>query len=500
MTKKLKSGTPFVYDENDRVVGIRDPHTGTDTDLVTATRGPGWGIEFRAGKRRAPIFRPGVNQLVRQWPVEWATTADRDGVPKYSAVSTAGGGTWDVTLDRSCPITGLPMLECTLPSGASLQTQQVKWVDQPLLEMGPDDSWLIPVYIPLSATAPVRVTVRISSEPDVLGTEYRQINFDGAMVIPGWNILQCLHNEVKITSVQYGTVGTTYNNDWTNPGTLTTVSTPIRSIALRIAATSAPSAPLPVYVGSVHYARRGWLRSAVMWSADDVPKSFYELALPILDEFGFGFTGNYVPSYTAEHRDIYMTWPQVLDTIKRGHEAWGHTRRHDRMTEGTEAEKIRALREPRDYFAKRGMPTAAACFAYPFGAFDQQSTDIAKSLGYRLARATHGIAMSPLMPGANPYWLPALSIEQTNSWWIDSVLNGIVKRGQACVSYSHNVYPGGAGIDTRPAETSFYADHLRRWCELLAPHVESGDVVCPTMTEYFGLVGIDPLRDPLPEV
>ena len=30
-----------MYDENDRVVGIRDPHTGTDTDLVTATRA-GW--------------------------------------------------------------------------------------------------------------------------------------------------------------------------------------------------------------------------------------------------------------------------------------------------------------------------------------------------------------------------------------------------------------------------------------------------------------------------
>lgn len=46
MTKKLKSGTPFVYDENDRVVGIRDPHTGTDTDLVTAVTGPGGGIAF----------------------------------------------------------------------------------------------------------------------------------------------------------------------------------------------------------------------------------------------------------------------------------------------------------------------------------------------------------------------------------------------------------------------------------------------------------------------
>lgn len=46
MTKKLKSGTPFVYDENDRVVGIRDPHTGTDTDLVTAVTSPGGGMRI----------------------------------------------------------------------------------------------------------------------------------------------------------------------------------------------------------------------------------------------------------------------------------------------------------------------------------------------------------------------------------------------------------------------------------------------------------------------
>ncbi|MDQ5904143.1 MAG: hypothetical protein QG672_1736 [Pseudomonadota bacterium] len=52
MTKKLKSGTPFVYDENDRVVGIRDPHTGTDTDLVTAATSPGGGI---ASRRRGTI-------------------------------------------------------------------------------------------------------------------------------------------------------------------------------------------------------------------------------------------------------------------------------------------------------------------------------------------------------------------------------------------------------------------------------------------------------------
>jgi len=57
MTKKLKSGTPFVYDENDRVVGIRDPHTGTDTDLVTAVTSPGGGVTL-SGSASAPFVTP----------------------------------------------------------------------------------------------------------------------------------------------------------------------------------------------------------------------------------------------------------------------------------------------------------------------------------------------------------------------------------------------------------------------------------------------------------
>ena len=65
MTKKLKSGTPFVYDENDRVVGIRDPHTGTDTDLVTAVTCPGGVVRNSLDEL---VWSPGKNQLVRQQP------------------------------------------------------------------------------------------------------------------------------------------------------------------------------------------------------------------------------------------------------------------------------------------------------------------------------------------------------------------------------------------------------------------------------------------------
>ena len=73
MTKKLKSGTPFVYDENDRVVGIRDPHTGTDTDLVTAVMGPGGGLDFlRAQPRGLRRAQAGCG-LFRRNPPQWRT-------------------------------------------------------------------------------------------------------------------------------------------------------------------------------------------------------------------------------------------------------------------------------------------------------------------------------------------------------------------------------------------------------------------------------------------
>lgn len=72
MTKKLKSGTPFVYDENDRVVGIRDPHTGTDTDLVTAVTSPGGGV--------------GITQIVSLTQAQYGAIATKDPATLYVIV------------------------------------------------------------------------------------------------------------------------------------------------------------------------------------------------------------------------------------------------------------------------------------------------------------------------------------------------------------------------------------------------------------------------------
>ena len=108
MTKKLKSGTPFVYDENDRVVGIRDPHTGTDTDLVTAVMGPGGVVRNSLGD---VIWKPGWNQMLNVLPTPVATVADFASAPRYSDTTNSGGGASIVDTERTDPCTGLPTLK-----------------------------------------------------------------------------------------------------------------------------------------------------------------------------------------------------------------------------------------------------------------------------------------------------------------------------------------------------------------------------------------------------
>lgn len=321
------------------------------------------------------------------------------------------------------------------------------------------------------------------------------------MIMPGWNLLQVLNHEVKITTeVGAATAsGTTFQNAWTDTGGTTKGDT-FRSLSIIVTAPTAPAAPITVRIGAPHIVRKGWAISAVMWSFDDVPRSVYDLALPVLEGFGFSATGNFVQRYSGDPGTTYMSLAQIKDWIARGHDAWGHTLTHRTMTTGTTDEKTLDLRAPRDFWLRQGVPTAARLFAYPSGAFDQASTDIAKSLGYRMARSTHGLAINPLMPAANPYWLPALTMEKSNAWLSDVTLRGVLMRGQSVMTYMHNAVAGGVGVDTWPATTSFYVDHLRRWCELVAGYVQSGDAICPTATQFFGMCGVDPLRDDLIEV
>ena len=88
--------------------------------------------------------------------------------------------------------------------------------------------------------------------------------------------------------------------------------------------------------------------------------------------------------------------------------------------------------------------------------------------------------------------LPSINLETSNPWHADAHLNGAILRGQMIIPYLHATIAGGSGVESYPASSQHYADHLSRWCDLVATHEDAGRVVCMTVTEYFRAVGLPP--------
>ena len=492
MTKKLKSGTPFVYDENDRVVGIRDPHTGTDTDLVTATRGPGGVVRNSLGEL---VWRPGWNQLVRQHPQLVAHTVNRDGVTQYTSAAFTGGGSAAVAFGATDPATGLPMLQLNMPAGGAGQWQSVTWEDIEPVQMTPRDAWIVTVFVPLDVKD---ARVELTMSPDqTVGSNWRRFSWRGAQLARlarGWNVLICLNEETEVNGTTYDTLGTTPYPVYEISGTVSPEMA-VRSISVRAMKWYAPVEEISIYVGSVHIAREGWCTAAMMWGADDVPQSFIDRALPIIESYGWRATFN----STSAMRSTVTTHASIealRGLSARGHEIWAHTRAHENMVEAVD--KAPALNSAANFFRANGLPSAAHYMAWPFGAYNADAILAAKAAGYKIARAIDG-SSTPWLAALNPYAYPAFSPELENPWQTDAAINGMVLRGQSMFTYMHNTIAGGAGINAYPGASQHYEDHLRRWCELVASHEDAGRCAVLTGTEYFHACGIDPVTMPFYE-
>lgn len=102
---------------------------------------------------------------------------------------------------------------------------------------------------------------------------------------------------------------------------------------------------------------------------DDGHQSIYKEALPLLQKYGIRTT-QYVLTGTSEHQD-YVSWEQITDMKKNGHEIGCHTIDHSDLTTLDEAGVDRQLRECKDELTKRygSIPN----FASPYGATDAKS-------------------------------------------------------------------------------------------------------------------------------
>lgn len=444
---------------------------------------------------------PRYNRLINILPDLLCYPYNREGSAVYTASNPSGEGALEsVDIDRTDVSTGLPMAKITIPSG-NTSYQSIDYFDlDTAVQFDADDTYLVSVYLPSFVPDNLAIQILVSDASSVSGSDYRTYTWQTSHSIlqRGHNVLHVLQKETHISSTTYGTVGTTVNTPWVNTGDQTDTSM-TRSIRMRVRFTAGAGTDQDIWFGAIHRAPKGWAKGVICWSADDVPKSFYDLAIPIIESYGWRTTLNIASAYAADHRGSYMSTAMVKECMANGHEIWGHTRLHDNLDTSTLEQKTTSLTAARDFFNAQGIKTAAKYMAYPFGAHDDETIELLPTLGYRLAAAISGQFNSVFAPAVNPYYISRSPTERSNSWQVDTMLLGAIKRGQMFASYMHSAVDGGSNTPNYPGAVSFYTAHLRRWCDLVKSHELSGSVEVMTMGEFYLACGVDPATDSFTE-
>ena len=125
---------------------------------------------------------------------------------------------------------------------------------------------------------------------------------------------------------------------------------------------------------------------------DDAIRSQYEIALPILEEFGFGATffvaekGKSPMDDGFEDKSIYMTWDEIKDIDKRGFEIGNHSLSHTRGSHEMGREfNIKEILGMEEEFKKHGISKPVS-YAYPSGICNPEVLNCARECGYLWAR------------------------------------------------------------------------------------------------------------------
>ena len=156
--------------------------------------------------------------------------------------------------------------------------------------------------------------------------------------------------------------------------------------------------------------RQGLPKKSVLITMDDGYRSVYNIAYPILKEFGYTATLFIYTDFVGVSK-MAVTWDQLKEMKADGFMVGSHTIAHSDLTRPQEGES-----EP-EYFARmkkelngskkildQKLTQNTFVLAYPFGYYDQRSMQMAKKAGYK-------VAMS-VKRGGNPFFANPLVLRR----------------------------------------------------------------------------------------
>ena len=156
--------------------------------------------------------------------------------------------------------------------------------------------------------------------------------------------------------------------------------------------------------------RQGLPKKSVLITMDDGYRSVYNIAFPILKEYGFTATLFVYTSFVGVSK-MAITWDQLKEMKSYGCAIGSHTISHSDLSmpkEGeTEAQFIARIKEEL-YGSKKIIDKKLGqntyFLAYPFGYYDQRSMQMAKAAGYKMAMS--------VKRGGNPFFANPLTLRR----------------------------------------------------------------------------------------
>ena len=126
------------------------------------------------------------------------------------------------------------------------------------------------------------------------------------------------------------------------------------------------------------------MKGGLVFTFDDGTVDQYEIAAPVLEKYGMRAIFNIIPSRIGNPG--FMTWDQVADLVKRGHELGNHTWSHpnlNRLASTGGVERVEwEICHARDVLKeKTGFDPITLC--YPYNANGPVAEKIVKEKGLR---------------------------------------------------------------------------------------------------------------------
>ena len=146
----------------------------------------------------------------------------------------------------------------------------------------------------------------------------------------------------------------------------------------------------------------------IILTFDDGSETVLTTALPIMQKYNFTGTAYIVYNYIGITN--YMDTDQIRKLYANGWEIGSHSLSHVSLTERTDRQKDEIVDSRRKLQSKLGVPILT--FAYPFGAYNEDSVHYAHFAGYIAAM---GLGDSTIQGPKNLFYLYRQEIDNSNN-------------------------------------------------------------------------------------